>query len=271
MINLPNRSGSLAEAALSVLLCADADEKAHRARSVAALWRDGFLTIPCDGSMPDRPNRPGRPELLLPRDMPRRSFKGARGRIALLHSLAHIELNAIDLAFDMAGRFAAMDLPRAFFDDWVSVGDDEARHFSMLQTRLAALGASYGDLPAHDGLWQAAEETSHDLLARLAIVPMVLEARGLDVTPGMIARLKLAGDTESAGILETIYTDEQNHVRAGARWFAFLCQERGLGPEETFHRLVREHFKGLLKPPFNEEARSNAGLSQNFYMPLVNR
>lgn len=270
---MPHEPGTtlLAEAARSVLLCSGADEKAVLARKIAADWRAGLLAAGGDIPMPDRPNRPARPALLAPRDMPRRSFKGTRGRIALLHSLAHIELNAIDLAFDMAGRFAAMALPRAFFDDWISVGDDEARHFSMLQTRLRALGAAYGDLPAHDGLWQAAEETRHDLLARLAVVPMVLEARGLDVTPAMIERLRAAGDTDSAGILETIYTEEQRHVKAGTDWFSRLCGERGLDPVATFHALVRRHFRGLLKPPFNAAARDAAGLFAPFYEPLAAR
>jgi uncharacterized ferritin-like protein (DUF455 family) len=260
---------SLAEAAREVLLCGDADEKARLARIAAARWQAGELSPGGGIAMPDRPNRPARPELLLPRDMPRRSFKGERGRIALLHSLAHIELNAIDLAFDIAGRFAGETLPRAFFDDWIGVGDDEARHFNMLQARLAAHGAAYGDLPAHDGLWQAAEETRHDLMARLAVVPMVLEARGLDVTPAMIGRLTGAGDHESARVLETIYTEEKGHVAAGARWFAFLCAERGEDAEAAFHRLVKQHFRGALKPPFNRPARDEAGLPARFYEPLA--
>lgn len=259
----------LAEAAREVLLCSDADEKARLARIAAARWRAGELAAGAAGAMPDRPNRPARPELLLPRDMPRRSFKGERGRTALLHSLAHIELNAIDLAFDIAGRFAGEDLPQAFFDDWVSVGDDEARHFAMLQARLAAHGAAYGDLPAHDGLWQAAEETRHDLMARLAVVPMVLEARGLDVTPAMIGRLTGAGDHESARVLHTIYTEEKDHVAAGARWFTFLCEKRGEAPKAAFHRLVKRHFRGALKPPFNKQARDEAGLPSGFYEPLA--
>ena len=261
--------GSLAEAARDVLLCADARGKAALAREVAARWRAGELEADAAVPMPDRPNRPAEPKLLLPRDMPRRSFKGERGRVALLHSLAHIELNAIDLAFDIAGRFQADGLPSVFFDDWVGVGDDEARHFTMLEGRLASFGARYGDLPAHDGLWQAAEETRHDLLARLAVVPMVLEARGLDVTPAMIERLTSAGDKESAAVLDTIYTEEQGHVGAGAKWFRHVCSLRGLAPEPAFHDLVKRHFRGALKPPFNAEARRAAGLEPGFYEPLA--
>lgn len=258
---------SLAEAARAVLECPDAEGKARLAHEAAAHWRAGALPL-APGELPDRPQRPARPQLLPPNEMPRRTFKGPRGRFALLHSLAHIELNAIDLAFDMAGRFAGEPLPRAFFDDWISVGDDEARHFMLLQSRLAAMGGTYGDLPAHDGLWQAAHETRHDLLARLAIVPMVLEARGLDVTPVMIERLTGAGDHESAAVLGIIYRDEQQHVGAGVRWFRYLCAREGRDSEQTFHSLVRRHFRGSLKPPFNADARAQAGFEPSFYEPL---
>lgn len=264
---------SLAAGALAVLHCADADEKARTGQRVAARWRRGDLPLMAAGdkTMPTRPARPAKPELLSHRDMPKRTFKGERGRFATLHALAHIELNAIDLAFDMAGRWADADMPRAFYDDWVKVGDEEAKHFLALQTRLAAMNGTYGDLPAHNGLWESAEETRHDLVARLAIVPMVLEARGLDVTPGMIEKLKEAGDHDSAAVLTMIYTDEQQHVAAGTRWYTYLCATHGLNAELTFHHLVRKHFRGLLKQPFNTEARENAGLSGNFYLPLTTK
>ncbi|MES1991994.1 MAG: ferritin-like domain-containing protein [Pseudomonadota bacterium] len=262
---------SLAAGAYAVLTCADADEKARTGQRVATLWRAGELPLIAadDAGMPDHPARPAKPELLSHRDMPKRTFKGERGRFATFHALAHIELNAIDLAFDMAGRWANAGLPRAFYDDWVKVGSEEAKHFLALQTRLAAMGGAYGDLPAHNGLWESAEETAYDLVARLAIVPMVLEARGLDVTPGMIEKLDNAGDHESAAVLTMIYAEEQQHVAAGTRWYTYLCGQRGLDPEVTFHHLVRTHFRGLLKQPFNTEARENAGLSGNFYLPLT--
>jgi uncharacterized ferritin-like protein (DUF455 family) len=198
--------------------------------------------------------------------MPRRRAAGSReGRVALLHALAHIELNAIDLAWDMVTRFGASDLPRAFSDDWVAVADEEAKHFSLLAARLAAFGARYGDLPAHDGLWEAAEATAGDFLARLAVVPLVLEARGLDVTPAMIGRLARAGDHESAALLEIILADEIGHVAAGARWFRWDCARRGLDPAPTYRDLVARYFKGALKPPFNTDARAAAGLEPAFY------
>jgi len=189
--------------------------------------------------------------------------------VALLHALAHIELNAIDLAWDLIARFASENPPRAFFDDWVAVADEEATHHDLLAERLAALGAAYGDLPAHDGLWEAAAITANDFLARLAVVPLVLEARGLDVTPAMAGRLERAGDRESAALLRRIYQDEIAHVAAGRRWFEWACGRYALSSVETYHDRVRRYFKGALKPPFNEGARSQAGLSAAFYAPLA--
>jgi len=208
--------------------------------------------------------------LLPPRDMPkRRNFGSQAGRIALLHALAHIELNAIDLAWDILARFGDPALPREFYDDWVGVAAEEAEHFALLAARLEGLGAAYGDLPAHDGLWEAAASTAHDLLARLAVVPLVLEARGLDVTPEMILRLERAGDAPSAVLLRRIYHDEIGHVAVGLRWFEWLCRRRGLDPAVAFHDCVRRHFTGALKPPFNIEARSAAGFPAAYYEPLA--
>jgi uncharacterized ferritin-like protein (DUF455 family) len=182
----------------------------------------------------------------------------------MLHALAHIEYGAIDLAFDMAGRFGA-GLPRAFIDDWLGVGADEAMHFTLLDRRLESLGSRYGALPGHDGLWQAAADTAHDLLARLAVVPMALEARGLDVTPAIVAAFERAGDRRSAAILGRIYRDEIRHVAAGTRWFAIGCESRELAAVTHWHELIRAHFKGTVKPPFNDSARGEAGLSRDFY------
>ena len=191
------------------------------------------------------------------------------GRIALLHALAHIELNAIDLAWDIIARFASAERLREFYDNWVGVAAEEAEHFALLADRLAALGSAYGELPAHDGLWEAAAETSDDLLARLAVVPLVLEARGLDVTPEMILRLERAGDRDSAAILQRVYQDEIGHVAGGARWFERLCRARGLDPLAAFHDRVRRYFNGVLKAPFNRDARDLAGLAAGYYEPLA--
>jgi len=268
MASAPASSRTLGEAALAVLETAAPPEKAARSRAAAAEWRAGRLELAAPRRLPDRPARPNRPELLPPSQMPRRGKAGSLDkRIALLHAVAHIELNAIDLAWDLLARFAA-DMSSAFSDDWVAVADDEARHFTMLEARLQGLGASYGDLPAHDGLWESAQRTAHDLAARLAVVPMVLEARGLDVTPGMIDRLEAAGDRKSAAILKTIQEEEEAHVAAGRRWFDAVCAARGERPEPAFHRLVSHYFRGGLKPPFNHEARERAGLAAGFYEPL---
>ena len=235
---------------------------------MAARWRAGGMTIG-DAMPPPRPARPTHPVLCPPRDMSRRrNFGSAAGRVALLHALAHIELNAIDLAWDIVVRFHDPALPSDFYDDWVGVAAEEAEHFALLADRLGALGAAYGDLPAHDGLWEAAAATAHDLLARLAIVPLVLEARGLYVTPEMIARLERADDTASAAILRRIYRDEIGHVAVGMRWFERLCRGCGLDAEAVFHERVRRYFSGALKPPFNREARAAAGLPHRWYERL---
>ena len=206
------------EAIRSVLLTADPIAKAMRARSVARDWRLGRLAHRFGEPMPDRPARPEAPELLPPSRMPnRRRGCSQTNRIAMLHAFAHIEFVAIDLAFDAAGRFGAGQ-PREFVTDWLSVGADEAMHFALLRRRLVALGSDYGALPAHDGLWEAAEATRDDLMARLAVVPMVLEARGLDVSPATIARLEAAGDRTSARILARIYALECRSEEA-VKWY----------------------------------------------------
>ena len=221
---------------------------------------------------PPRPARPERPLLRPPKEMAKRRAFGSRaGRVALIHALAHIELNAIDLGWDLVARFAGDGLPRAFFDDWVEVAAEEAYHFELLAGRLADFDTCYGDLPAHDGLWEAAAATANDLLARLAVVPLVLEARGLDVTPEMAARLERVGDAESAQILRRIYRDEIGHVATGVRWFDRLCLARGLDPEAVFQERIRRFFKGDLKPPFNHEARARAGFPRHYYEPLAAR
>ena len=186
-----------------------------------------------------------------------------------VHALAHIELNAIDLAFDLIGRFVDAPLEDDFITDWMRVGADEARHFLMLADRLVELDMDYGDLPAHDGLWQAAFDTRHNLLARLSIVPLVLEARGLDVTPAMMEKFQRAGDEKSARMLSIIYEDEKTHVFAGSKWFLRLCNDDGLDPAECFGKQLKNHFGGALKPPFNIEARDEAGLPRKFYVDAV--
>ena len=261
---------SLVRAAVRVLETAEPAEKVRLSHATTAAWRAGRIVEVGCAAPPARPSRPACPLLRPPREVPRRRINAQpAGRIALLHALAHIELNAIDLAWDIVARFTAEDLPRGFYDDWVRVADEEARHFGLLDERLRVLGGAYGDLIAHDGLWQAAEETAQDLLARLAVVPLVLEARGLDVTPAMIDKLRAAEDAASAEILEVIYRDEIGHVAIGKRWFDQVAHNRDLDPRSAWQDLVRRHFRSRLKPPFNEAGRSAAGLSTDDYLPLA--
>jgi len=262
----PPTEDSLAARARAILETANAAEKAALG---AALGDDVFLGRVHafgDPGAPDRPARPPRPILLPPRAMAkRRAGKSPAARIALLHALAHIELNAIDLAFDMVARFAGAVADSDFYTDWVRVGAEEARHFLLLNARLGDFGAGYGDLPAHDGLWEAAEVTADDVLARLAVVPLVLEARGLDVTPAMIKRMARFGDDATEALLGTIYDDEIGHVAVGRKWFGRIARSRGLDARAAWRALVEQRFRGALKPPFNHEARSAAGLPEDWY------
>ena len=259
----------LATRARAVLTAADPPDKVALTRAMAADWRARSVAPPEAIAVPDRPARLPNPVLVHPRDVPKRKLgAGLQGRIAMLHALAHIELNAIDLACDMLARFAHA-MPREFAEDWLHVAADEAEHFALLSARLVALGAAYGDLPAHDGLWQAAAKTAHDLLARLAVVPMVLEARGLDVTPAMIQKLDRIGDVESAAILRRIYADEVGHVAAGVRWFEERCAAQGLAVRATWSDLTKRYCSGAVRPPFNEDARNRAGMAPDLYAEPV--
>jgi len=203
------------------------------------------------------PGRPARPVLVPPSRVAKRKLSTPEGRAAFLHALAHIEFNAINLAWDAVYRFR--DMPPEFYDDWVRVAHEEAQHFGMLRARLQALGHDYGDFPAHNGLWDMACSTAHDVLVRMALVPRVLEARGLDVTPTMRDRLQQVQDTESAAVLARILADEIGHVGIGSRWFRHVCRQRGLPPGATFRRLLLEHFTGRIRKPLNSAARTQAG------------
>ena len=264
---------SLAERAVEVLTTADGRAKTALSHAHAAAWRAARAagtTFPVGKAAPPlRPSRPERPELLPPRDMPRRRPGSLQGRIALLHAVAHIELNAVDLHWDLIARFTDVPMPPGFYDDWVKAADEESKHFNLLCDCLEAMGSHYGALPAHAFMWQAAEDTAEDLLGRLAVVPMVLEARGLDVTPGMIAIFEKAGAADAVAALKTIYTEEVGHVAYGVKWFNWLCGRDGLDPKDQFHALVRRYFRGTLKPPFNDEKRAESGLPPDFYWPLA--
>ncbi|SCW67306.1 Uncharacterized conserved protein, contains ferritin-like DUF455 domain [Sphingobium faniae] len=268
-MTLPLAIDSVGAACAHVLLTPDPRDKLMAARSVARAWRLGGLAHRFDTPMPERPARPDAPELLPPNKMPRRGKIGSeRARIAMLHALAHIEFVAIDLAFDLIGRFGAQ-FPAEFASDWMQVGAEEAMHFALLDRRLRQMGSFYGALPAHDGLWQAAIETAGDALARLAIVPMVLEARALDITPATIERFEGAGDAATARMLGRIMTDEIRHVAAGTKWFCTATERMGVIPANHYQILVKTHFRGPVKPPFNDSARRQAGLTRDFYDALA--
>ena len=242
------------------LVCGDA---AAKAAGVRALPQDGVVDPEeaIDLSGPDVPGRPARPVLVPHKALARRSERTPEGRAALLHALAHIEFNAINLALDAACRFAGM--PTAYYTDWLQVAREEALHFELLRERLRALGHDYGDLPAHDALWEMAEKTRSDVLDRIALVPRTLEARGLDAAPALRDRLQAAGDEASAQVLDIILRDEIGHVAIGNRWFRWLCRTRGLEPLATYARLAALHGAPRPRGPFNLEARRAAGFAED--------
>jgi uncharacterized ferritin-like protein (DUF455 family) len=266
-------SPTLAQMAVEVLTTADGRAKTALGRAHAARWfaaRAAGEALPVgQATPPQAPARPAKPDLLDPRDVPRRRPGSQGGRIALLHAVAHIELNAVDLHFDIIARFADHPMPPSFYDDWIRAADEECKHFNLICDCLEAMGSHYGALPAHAGMWRAAEDTASDFLGRLAVVPMVLEARGLDVTPGMIDIFRKAGDDRAVEALSVIYAEEVAHVAYGSKWFNWLCGRDGLDPRDAFHDLVRRYFHGSLKPPFNEEKRAEAGIPPDFYWPLT--
>lgn len=262
---------SLRDGAIAALASPHLDEKVALTRELSAKWHGRQLSIfsTLDRPIVARPGRPDKPDLVAPRLVKKRSLASIEGRIALMHAVAHIELNAIDLALDIIARFADKSIPRSFYDGWILVAFEEAKHFSLLRERLQSLGSDYGALPAHDGLWQAAHETRNDIYARLAVVPLILEARGLDVTPALLTKIRELGDDETADILNIIYEDEKGHVAVGAKWFRFFCARQGVDPVARFQTLVRENFRGFLRPPFNDIARAQAGLTPTFYRSLT--
>jgi len=253
---------SLYQAAHAVLMLDDPATKLTAAAELRARWQAGELARAVAPSPEpiEVPGRPARPLLVHPREVPQRKLSSPEGRAALVHAIAHIEFNAINLALDAVYRFR--DMPDAYYGDWLQVAAEEAYHFSLLRDRLAELGHDYGDLPAHNGLWEMAVKTAHDVLVRMALVPRVLEARGLDVTPGMMERLRQVGDERTVGLLEIILRDEIGHVAIGSRWYAWCCERRGLEPQATFLALLDEYMTGRLRGPFHEEARRQAGFSE---------
>ncbi len=244
--------------------------KCEMVKRLYADWQQGGL--PRDLAQPvaqiDIPGRPDRPRLVNPRLVPRRSLATAEGRIVMLHSFAHIEFNAINLALDAAYRFREM--PDAFIGDWLQVAAEEAHHFSLISAYLQQLGSHYGAHDAHNGLWDMVCKTRHDVLHRMALVPRVMEARGLDVTPAMMDKFSQIGDQRAVEILQVIYAEEIGHVAIGNRWYQYCCEQRGLDPQQTFRELIEEYFGGKLRGPFNRPARLQAGFNDDELTALEN-
>jgi uncharacterized ferritin-like protein (DUF455 family) len=258
-----NGASDLFASALTCLRESDVARKIAGVRALREGWLGNEVAMNVAAPPPapiEEPGRPACPVLVSPLAVERRSAHTPEGRARLIHALAHIEFNAINLALDAVYRFR--DLPRAYYDDWLRIAHEEAYHFELLRGHLRTLGHDYGDFPAHNGLWEMATQTAHDPLARMALVPKVLEARGLDANPAIVAKLKAVGDARAVEILEIILRDEITHVAAGNRWFAHLCNERGLEPLATFRRLVEEYNAPRLRAPFHADARRAAGFSE---------
>ena len=259
---MPNLNHDLYAAALRCLLATDPEQKIRLAPQLQQAWLAGELQRSAQALPAQKieiPGRPAKPVLVLPKQMKQRKLQHVEGRIALLHAVAHIEFNAINLALDAVYRFREM--PEAYYSDWLQVAAEEAYHFALVRTRLRELGADYGDLPAHNGLWEHALKTDHDVLVRMALVPRVLEARGLDVTPPMMERLREVGDEATADVLAIILRDEVGHVRMGSHWYRYCCELRGVEPESTFRQLLREVLQAPVRGPFYIEGRLQAGFS----------
>ena len=259
----PTPAVSVSQAAYDCLVCCDPSQKCEAVFELAKKMRDGALDLAPAPEIEviEHPGRPARPRLVAPREVARRSLNTKRGRAALIHAITHIEFNAINLALDALYRF--QELPRAYYLDWSRVALEEAQHFLMLRERLQQVGCDYGEFDAHDGLWTMAVRTRDSLVARMALVPRVLEARGLDVTPGMIQKLQAHGDGKTADILEVILEQEIGHVAIGSRWFRYACEEHGLEPEPTFQRLLTRYYTGRVQKPLHLEARRMAGFSES--------
>jgi len=245
--------------------CLAESDVGRKVRSVQDLCRDiqGKVIDPeCFGQPMaiDACGFPAKPVLVGATQVPKRGFGTQEGRAIMMHAIAHIEFNAINLALDAVQRFSGM--PAQYYTDWLRIAEEEAYHFELIHAHLRFLGAAYGDYPAHQGLWDMAEKTAHRALHRMALVPRVLEARGLDVTPGIQEKLRQSGDRHAATLLDIIFHDEIGHVETGTRWFRFLCAQEGCEPDATFWALVDHYFPKGLYGPFNTEARQAAGFSE---------
>jgi len=257
-----SNSTNLFERAYDCLYCRSVDRKLRWTRRTRRELVNGDLKIEDTGTVVPigEPGRPRKPRLVSAREVPARSLNTPIGRAAFIHALAHIEFNAINLGWDAVYRFRGM--PDEYYLDWSKVAAEEALHFALLREQLLASGFDYGDFPAHNGLWEMAQKTADDPLVRMALVPRVLEARGLDVAPGMIEKFRDSGDRAMVGVMETILRDEVGHVEIGTRWFRYLCEKRGLVPDAIYRELFAAYMKEQIKGPLNRRARLKAGFSE---------
>jgi len=256
-------SNNLFDRAYDCLMCNTIERKLRWTRRVRRELANGDLKLDDAGKVEPigEPGRPRKPKLVSGREVPARSLNSSQGRAAFIHAIAHIEFNAINLGWDAVYRFRGM--PQEFYLDWSKVAAEEAIHFSMLREQLLISGFDYGDFPAHNGLWEMAQKTADDPLVRMALVPRVLEARGLDVAPGMIEKLRESGDKVMVNVMETILRDEVGHVEIGSRWFRYLCERRGLDPDSIYRELFSAYMNDQIRGPLNHKARLKAGFSED--------
>ncbi len=257
------RMNNLFEFAHGCLLASEVDEKLQWVKQLQARWQAGELLQDSSIQLADivEAGHPERPELVAPRHVAKRRLGSPEGQAAMIHAIGHIEFNAINLACDAVFRYR--DMPTEFYSDWIRVAAEEVYHFSLIRERLRQLGYDYGDFPAHTGLWDLARQTAADLLQRMALVPRMMEARGLDVTPGIMDKFRQIGDQATVEILQIILRDEIGHVRAGSRWFNFVCEQRGLEPEATYFKLLTDYTGGRMSCPLHIDARLEAGFSES--------
>jgi uncharacterized ferritin-like protein (DUF455 family) len=268
--NIMTSQTDLFSAAKACIQAKSWTDKIRLSETTAQAWQADALLLGNQNATPDTIPLPGFPDklaLVPPRKLVRRSLHTPEGHAALIHAIAHIEFNAINLAWDAVYRFRHM--PRRYYNEWVQIAAEETQHFCLLQTHLTTLGSDYGDFPAHNGLWEMAVKTAHDVMVRMALVPRVLEARGLDVTPAITKKLSDKGDKRAVEILDIILRDEIGHVAVGSYWFKTLCEQRELNSESTFRALLKTYLQGELKPPFHREARLQAGFSEQELDDLV--
>ena len=259
---ISSANNSINAMAYKCLMLTSSLDKVEQTNFFRNQWLNGSLVIDHNLVIEDNcaAGWPEKPELVEFNKLPKRTVGSTKGHVSMMHSFAHIEFNAINIAWDAVYRFS--DMPDQYYDDWSRIAQEEAYHFTLINDYLRTLGYEYGSFAAHGGLWEMVEETRHDVLVRMALVPRVLEARGLDVTPDIIKKFSHHGHKEAADILSIIYRDEIGHVEVGSRWFNYLCKKRKLDAHQTFVDLIERYAIDKIRQPFNDDARKQAGFSE---------